>query len=210
MTSTPTSRDLAGIRTCNRSAEILSSGATSTSTSCAAAVLHQPEQARDEGQGRTLKAGKDDHKDQYDIEQELRACDALGQGDRGKHDGYGAAQPRPGEEGLMPYGNLEPHRAGSHRGGSGHKGEEKPPATTAISAARTVTRSGNASRPSITKSPICAIQPIPSTNERVAARCGSWTFPKISAQTYTAANPLAWMSEVMPYANTVQTKIASG
>ena len=66
------------------------------------AVLHQPEQARDEGQGRTLKAGEDDHEDEHDIEQELRACDALGQGDRGQHDGYGAAQTRPGQEGLMP------------------------------------------------------------------------------------------------------------
>ena len=50
----------------------------------------------------------------------------------------------------------------------------------------------------MTKRPIWAIQPMPSTKERVAARCGNWAFPRISAHTYTAANPLAWMSAAMP------------
>ena len=55
---------------------------------------------------------------------------------------------------------------------------------TAIRAARSVTRSGKASSPSMTNRPIWAIQPIPSTKERVAARCGSWAFPRIRAHVH--------------------------
>ena len=58
----------------------------------------------------------------------------------------------------------------------------KTPAASAISTSRRFSRSGTASRPSITNSPIWAIQPMPSTNDRVAPRCGSWALPSISAQ----------------------------
>ena len=57
----------------------------------------------------------------------------------------------------------------------------KRPAASAISTSRTPRRSGTASRPSITNSPIWAIQPTPSTKERVAPRCGSWALPSINA-----------------------------
>ena len=50
-------------------------------------------------------------------------------------------------------------------------------------------RLGETSRPSITNSPICASQATPSENDRVAWRCGSSALPRISAATYTAANP---------------------
>ena len=44
----------------------------------------------------------------------------------------------------------------------------------------------------MTNNPICASQPMPSTNERVARRCGNSVLPSTSAARYTAAKPLAW------------------
>ena len=73
-----------------------------------------------------------------------------------------------------------------------------------------VTSFGKASRPSITNSPIWAIQPMPSTKLRVAARWGSRALPSISAHAYTAAKPLACTTAVALYANTAQTSVASG
>ena len=48
-------------------------------------------------------------------------------------------------------------------------------------------RPGLSSSPSITNRPIWDSQPSPSANDRVAARCGSSLFPRISAEVYTAA-----------------------
>ena len=57
------------------------------------------------------------------------------------------------------------------------------PAASAMNTAYPVIRRGSESSPSITNSPIWAIQPIPSAKERVAARCGSRPLPSSTAQT---------------------------
>jgi hypothetical protein len=65
------------------------------------AVLHQPEQARDEGQGRTLRQVKTITKTSTTSNRNSAPATPWAKGNRGQHDGYGAAQPRPGEKGLM-------------------------------------------------------------------------------------------------------------
>src|SRR5215203_3263124 len=70
--------------------------------------------------------------------------------------------------------------------------------------------SGLASRPSMTNNPIWASQPMPSTNDRVATRCGSSVLPSTSAATYTAANPLAWTYAAEPYASTANANTTRG
>ena len=61
-----------------------------------------------------------------------------------------------------------------------------------------VIRPGESSRPSITNSPIWASDARPSANDLVATRCGSSWLPRISAATYTAAKPEAWMADAPP------------
>ena len=57
------------------------------------------------------------------------------------------------------------------------------PITSATSTSFSRIRPGDASIPSITNSPICASQAIPSTNDRVAIRCGSSARPRTNEVT---------------------------
>ena len=84
------------------------------------------------------------------------------------------------------------------------------PARTASPTVSTVIRSGESSRPSITKRPIWASHATPSAKERVAARCGSSMLPSTSAATYTAAKPDAWIDVATPYPRNASVSTASG
>src|SRR4051812_39484446 len=85
------------------------------------------------------------------------------------------------------------------------------PITSATSTSFSSKSPGDASSPSITNNPICASQAIPSTNDRVAIRCGNSARPSTSDVTYTAANPDTWSRTEPPaYEMNATESTASG
>ena len=105
--STPCSREPVGICTCSRSARRSSSGADSTSSRLPPSVRTPAADAATAGSVGPCTRVKHDDDQEHEVEQARCVRHGGAHRDRRQHDRHRAAQPGPGQEGLLAPGHPE-------------------------------------------------------------------------------------------------------